>query len=197
MPHSNCKDSKNKKLISGLEIGLGLLAVLFPREKVLRREGEFSPTTAERRPDHERCPNTEHGGLRSAAVWNGDLHQKNAWIWGVLGVGKSQWAADQSPMTTTLKKTRDHWDRYSLALTNGVIVEKRLPVGTGRRPAGGGVENLGRPVSLPGRSEGFDDTGGSRQVHVRRHVELFDRAVLRARTRPSRDAKAVLGDCDD
>jgi hypothetical protein len=51
-------------------------------------------------------------------------------------VGKSQWAAEQSPMTTTLKKTRDHWwDGYSLALTNGVIVENFPPSPEGDRLA--------------------------------------------------------------
>jgi hypothetical protein len=71
-----------------------------------------------------------------AETWNGDLRLKNVWIWGVPGVGKSQWAAEQSPRTTTLKKTRDHWwDGYSLLLTNGVIVENYPPAPEGERLA--------------------------------------------------------------
>jgi hypothetical protein len=71
-----------------------------------------------------------------AQVWTGDLHLKNVWIWGEAGVGKSRWAADQSPMTTTLKKTHDHWwDGYSLALTSGVIVENYPPAPDGDRLA--------------------------------------------------------------
>jgi hypothetical protein len=39
-------------------------------------------------------------------------------------------------MTTTLKKTRDHWwDGYSPALTNGVIVENYPPAPEGDRLA--------------------------------------------------------------
>jgi hypothetical protein len=67
-------------------------------------------------------------------VWGGDLRQQNPWSWSVSGVGKSQWAAEASPMTTTLKKTRDHWwERYSLALTNGVIIENYPPAPEGDR----------------------------------------------------------------
>jgi hypothetical protein len=49
------------------------------------------------------------GAQSRATKWDADLHLKNVWIWGVPRVGKSQWAVEQSPMTTTLKKTRDHW----------------------------------------------------------------------------------------
>jgi hypothetical protein len=62
------------------------------------------------------------------------------------------------------------------------------------RPAGGGAEKLGRPVSLPGRTEEFNDSDGSRKVHVDPEAELSVRVVPRART--GGDARMVLGDWD-
>jgi hypothetical protein len=65
-------------------------------------------------------------------TWNGDLHAKNLWIWGVPSIGKSWLARQQSRTGTTLWKNCDiWWDGYSLALTGGVIVEnyQAAPVG--------------------------------------------------------------------
>jgi hypothetical protein len=74
--------------------------------------------------------------IARASVWNGNLHSKNLWLWGVSGVGKSWLAQEQSPMTTTLRKSCDGWwDGYSLALTNGVIVENYPPSPQGERLA--------------------------------------------------------------
>jgi hypothetical protein len=72
--------------------------------------------------------------IAKAGVWNGELHSKNLWLWGAPGVGKSELAQAQSPITTTLRKNCDvWWDGYSLALTNGVIVENCPPIPQGER----------------------------------------------------------------
>jgi DNA replication protein DnaC len=62
--------------------------------------------------------------IAQARTWDGDLHAKNLWIWGVPGVGKSLLAWQQSALASTLMKNSDiWWDRYSLVLTGGVIIE--------------------------------------------------------------------------
>jgi Ras-related C3 botulinum toxin substrate 1 len=62
--------------------------------------------------------------VANAQVWDGDLHAKNVWIWGAPAIGKSRFAAQQSPVRSTLRKNCDAiWDGYSLAMTDHVIVE--------------------------------------------------------------------------
>jgi hypothetical protein len=142
-----------------LEIALGMLAVLLQSEKRLRRDGDArSPPSGAQIMSAAQTLSTEEfvrsypdewlqhrqvlerivlaAAQSRASVWSGDLHQKNRWICGAPGVGKSQWAAEQSPMTTTLKKTRDDWwDGDSLALINGGIVENYPPSPEGDRLA--------------------------------------------------------------
>jgi hypothetical protein len=74
--------------------------------------------------------------LAKAQVWNGDLHSKNLWLWGIPKIGKSTLAQAQSPITSTLRKNCDlWWDGYSLVLTNGVIVENYPAAPLGDRMA--------------------------------------------------------------
>jgi hypothetical protein len=43
------------------------------------------------------------------AIWEGDLHNKNYWIWGAPGLGKSRWAAVQNPTPLIYKKNANKW----------------------------------------------------------------------------------------
>jgi hypothetical protein len=46
---------------------------------------------------------------RRATKWNGELRQKNYWVWGGTGTGKSAWATDQAANYQTLKKNFNKW----------------------------------------------------------------------------------------
>jgi hypothetical protein len=41
---------------------------------------------------------------KKALPWDGELHHKNVWIWGIAGIGKSRWAMQQAPLYETMKK---------------------------------------------------------------------------------------------
>nr|WGN90624.1 replication associated protein [Banfec virus 2] len=41
--------------------------------------------------------------------WNGDLKEKNVWIWGRPGTGKSRWARRQGTFETTYPKMANKW----------------------------------------------------------------------------------------
>ena len=56
--------------------------------------------------------------------FNGNLTDKNLWIWGEPGVGKSRWAAAQGSYSEIFKKNFNKWwDGYNLLLTKIVILE--------------------------------------------------------------------------
>jgi hypothetical protein len=75
--------------------------------------------------------------IAKARTWDGDLHEKNLWIWGARGVGKSLFARQQSALGSTLLKNSDiWWEGYSLTLTGGVIVENYPAAPAGDRMAG-------------------------------------------------------------
>lgn len=62
--------------------------------------------------------------LRRVDNWNGDLKQKNYWIWGEPGVGKSQWASNLMPVQHQYKKAVNKWwDGYNLCVHRLVILE--------------------------------------------------------------------------
>lgn len=42
-------------------------------------------------------------------IWNGDLRDKNYWIWGEAGTGKSKWARRQAPLQRIFKKNLNKW----------------------------------------------------------------------------------------
>lgn len=62
--------------------------------------------------------------MKKMEIWNGELSEKNIWIWGLAGLGKSAWASKQERMERTLKKNCNKWwGGYNLVQTKCVIVE--------------------------------------------------------------------------
>ena len=56
--------------------------------------------------------------------WNGDLTNKNIWVWGIPGVGKSKWASERLPKSKTFKKGFNKWwDGYNMLQHKLVIIE--------------------------------------------------------------------------
>lgn len=61
---------------------------------------------------------------QKALPWDGLLHNKNMWIWGAPGVGKSRWANSLLPAGLIYKKNFNKWwDGYNLFGTKLVILE--------------------------------------------------------------------------
>lgn len=100
---------------------------------------------------------------RRAGTWGGSLHEKNVWIWGEPGIGKSRWAVQQVPPVTLFKKNFNKWwDGFQLMTTRCVIIEDYPPLPIGntlshhlkiwgdRYPFVGEVKNSGAPCE-PGR----------------------------------------------
>lgn len=66
---------------------------------------------------------TDHA-MEKAKTWNGNLQEKNFWIWGKPGVGKSKWVTNQCPLVNQLKKNFNKWwDGYNILITHLVIIE--------------------------------------------------------------------------
>lgn len=62
--------------------------------------------------------------MKSVRDFNGDLGDKNVWIWGEPGVGKSRWACSNGTYNEILKKNFNKWwDGYNLLETKIVIIE--------------------------------------------------------------------------
>jgi hypothetical protein len=69
---------------------------------------------------------------RKAATWGGSLHEKNVWIWGEPGIGKSRWALQQVPPVKTFKKNFNKWwDGFQAITTRAVIIEDYPPLPAG------------------------------------------------------------------
>lgn len=68
----------------------------------------------------------ENAGAR-VSTWDGKLTEKNVWIWGKAGVGKSKWAASQGTYNEILKKNLNKWwDGYNL-LSHKIIILEDYP----------------------------------------------------------------------
>lgn len=62
--------------------------------------------------------------MLNVTVYNGPLEEKNIWLFGKPGVGKSKWATSQGEPKETFKKNFNKWwDGYSLISTHIVIIE--------------------------------------------------------------------------
>lgn len=63
-------------------------------------------------------------GLREVENWDGNLKEKNYWIWGAPGIGKSRWAANLMPVQQQYKKAINKWwDGYNLVVHKIVMLE--------------------------------------------------------------------------
>jgi hypothetical protein len=100
---------------------------------------------------------------RRATIWSGKLQNKNFWIWGAPGVGKSAWAAKQAPHFNSFRKNVNKWwCGYHIAYTKLVIIEDypcfpqgdylqhHMKVWGDRYPFSGEVKN-GQTIVEPGR----------------------------------------------
>jgi hypothetical protein len=82
----------------------------YPKDWVLRR------TVIERM--------ITEASAKNARIWGGLLQQKNFWIWGDPGVGKSRWAIEQIAMPNVLRKNNNKWwCNYHCSDTRLVILE--------------------------------------------------------------------------
>ena len=62
--------------------------------------------------------------MKKVGNYDGDLHDKNWWVWGAPGVGKSRWAASNGEYGEIYKKNFNKWwDGYLLMSTKIVILE--------------------------------------------------------------------------
>lgn len=70
--------------------------------------------------------------MKHVENYNGDLTDKNIWIWGEPGLGKSRWAALQGSYSEIFKKNFNKWwDGYNLISTKIVIMEDYPSVPSG------------------------------------------------------------------
>jgi hypothetical protein len=60
---------------------------------------------------------------KKSKKWNGNLGDKNVWIWGPTGTGKSRWANRQAPPGYLLKKNVHKWCGYNPVNHRCVIID--------------------------------------------------------------------------
>lgn len=62
--------------------------------------------------------------LLHVSNWDGDLKQKNVWLWGKAGVGKSTWASKHVRYINQYKKSCNKWwDGFNCLMHKCVIIE--------------------------------------------------------------------------
>jgi hypothetical protein len=67
-----------------------------------------------------------------ARKWNGNLQEKNVWIWGPTGTGKSKWANNQAPPGYLLKKNVNKWwCGYNPVKNRVVVIDDYPSIGSG------------------------------------------------------------------
>lgn len=65
-----------------------------------------------------------NNAMKKVQVFDGNLCEKNWWVWGEPGVGKSRWAASNGEYSEIFKKNCNKWwDGYSILNTKIVILE--------------------------------------------------------------------------
>ena len=65
-----------------------------------------------------------NNAMKKVRDFDGNLCEKNWWIWGEPGVGKSRWAASNGEYSEIFKKNCNKWwDGYSILNTKIVIIE--------------------------------------------------------------------------
>lgn len=75
-----------------------------------------------RRPQIERI--MIDSAMKNVQEYNGILEEKNIWLWGEAGLGKSRWAASNGTYEEIFKKNFNKWwDGYNLLSTKIVIIE--------------------------------------------------------------------------
>jgi hypothetical protein len=61
---------------------------------------------------------------KKALPWDGELHHKDVWIWGIAAIGKSRSAMPQAQLYETFKKNCNKWwCGYEIMRTKAVIIE--------------------------------------------------------------------------
>jgi hypothetical protein len=85
-------------------------------------EEEYPATWLSKRPVIERFMLEQR--LRNPVTYNGELQDKNVWIWGQAGLGKSIWAGQQGDVRITYRKNPNKWwDGFLPFVHRHVIIE--------------------------------------------------------------------------
>ena len=70
-----------------------------------------------------------HQTKQMEKTWDGDLKEKNIWIWGPSGVGKSKWAWTQGNLINSYPKMQNKWwDGFDPTQHKYVLIEDWQPV---------------------------------------------------------------------